>query len=112
MHGRERTRRPGGNSFRAVVGHTPLHEIFGVDVPVGVIVSPASDLRAPADHRSSAHRRQGDPSRLRYTTAPLRDGVHASDRQLDKSSSTLFHPGRAAPRNSSLAPSGPRAPYC
>ena len=38
----------GGDSLSALTFANLLHEIFDIDVPVGVIVSPASDLRAIA----------------------------------------------------------------
>ena len=40
----------GGDSLSALTFGNLLHEIFDVDVPVGVIVSPASDLAAIADY--------------------------------------------------------------
>ena len=40
----------GGDSLSALTFANLLDEIFDVDVPVGVIVSPASDLRAIADY--------------------------------------------------------------
>ncbi|HWY01640.1 MAG TPA: AMP-binding protein, partial [Mycobacterium sp.] len=40
----------GGDSLSALSFANLLHEIFDVDVPVGVIVSPASDLQAIADY--------------------------------------------------------------
>ena len=40
----------GGDSLSALTFGNLLHEIFDIDVPVGVIVSPASDLQAIADY--------------------------------------------------------------
>jgi fatty acid CoA ligase FadD9 len=40
----------GGDSLSALTFGNLLHEIFDIDVPVGVIVSPANDLAAIADH--------------------------------------------------------------
>ncbi|MGO9507458.1 MAG: carboxylic acid reductase [Mycobacterium sp.] len=77
----------GGDSLSALSFANLLHEIFGVDVPVGVIVSPASDLAALADYIESE--RQGSK---RPTFASVHGGVHgrdatevhASDLTLDK----------------------------
>ena len=81
-----------------------LHEIFDVDVPVGVIVSPASDLQALADY-IEAERRPG-AKRPTFASVHGRDAteVHASDLTLDKfiDAATLA----AAP----ACP--PRAPRC
>ncbi len=61
-----------------------LHEIFGVEVPVGVIVSPASDLQALADYIEAERR----PGAKRPTFASVHGRgateVHASDLTLDK----------------------------
>src|SRR5262249_36766102 len=61
-----------------------LHEIFGVDVPVGVIVSPASDLQALADY-IEAERAPG-AKRPTFASVHGRDAaeVHAGDLTLDK----------------------------
>ena len=40
----------GGDSLSALTFGNLLHEIFDIDVPVGVIVSPANDLQAIADY--------------------------------------------------------------
>jgi len=40
----------GGDSLSALTFANLLHEIFGIDVPVGVIVSPATDLQLIADY--------------------------------------------------------------
>ena len=40
----------GGDSLSALTFGNLLHEIFDIDVPVGVIVSPANDLAAIADY--------------------------------------------------------------
>ena len=60
-----------------------LHEIFDVDVPVGVIVSPANDLQAIADYIEGE--RQGT-KRPTFASVHGRDAVevHASDLTLDK----------------------------
>ena len=62
-----------------------LHEIFDIDVPVGVIVSPATDLQAIADYieteRSPAER---SGRRSRRCTAATRPRCTPRDLTLDK----------------------------
>jgi fatty acid CoA ligase FadD9 len=60
-----------------------LHEIFDVDVPVGVIVSPANDLQAIANYIEGE--RQGT-KRPTFAAVHGRDAVevHAADLTLDK----------------------------
>ncbi|BBZ66901.1 oxidoreductase [Mycolicibacterium insubricum] len=60
----------GGDSLSALTYSNLLHDIFGVDVPVGLIVSPATDLAAIAAHIEAA--RAG-------ATRPSYDGVHGRD---------------------------------
>ena len=73
----------GGDSLSALTFANLLQEIFDVDVPVGVIVSPANDLR----HRR-LHRGRAAAARKRPTFASVhgRDAteVHAADLTLDK----------------------------
>ncbi|KZS57620.1 oxidoreductase [Mycobacterium kansasii] len=73
----------GGDSLSALTFGNLLREIFDVDVPVGVIVSPASDLAAIADYIDGA--RQGS-KRPTFAVIHGRDAleVHASDLTLDK----------------------------
>jgi fatty acid CoA ligase FadD9 len=73
----------GGDSLSALSFANLLHEIFDVDVPVGVIVSPASDLASLADYIESE--RQGS-KRPTFASVHGRDAVevHASDLTLDK----------------------------
>ena len=74
----------GGDSLSALTFANLLHEIFDVDVPVGVIVSPASDLQAIADY-IEAERSLGPSGRpSRRCTAAIATEVHASDLTLDK----------------------------
>jgi fatty acid CoA ligase FadD9 len=74
----------GGDSLSALTFGNLLHEIFGADVPVGVIVSPASDLRTIAvfidDQCNGANRRAS------FASIHGRDAteVHAADLTLDK----------------------------
>jgi fatty acid CoA ligase FadD9 len=73
----------GGDSLSALSFANLLHEIFDVDVPVGVIVSPASDLQDLADYIEAG--RQGT-KRPTFASVHGRDAteVHASDLTLDK----------------------------
>src|SRR4029077_16055430 len=73
----------GGDSLSALTFGNLLHEIFDVDVPVGVIVSPANDLQAIADYIESE--RQGT-KRPPFAAVHGRGAVevHAADLTLDK----------------------------
>ena len=74
----------GGDSLSALTFANLLHEIFEVDVPVGVIVSPASDLASIAAYIEN--QRSGATLRPTYDAVHGRDAgeVHASDLTLDK----------------------------
>ncbi len=74
----------GGDSLSALTFANLLHDIFDVDVPVGVIVSPASDLAAIAAYIDA--QRAGGTKRPTYDAVHGRDAteVHASDLTLDK----------------------------
>ncbi len=73
----------GGDSLSALTFGNLLHEIFGIDVPVGVIVSPANDLAAIADYIEGERQGSKRPS---FASVHGRDAVevHASDLTLDK----------------------------
>jgi fatty acid CoA ligase FadD9 len=73
----------GGDSLSALTFGNLLHEIFDVDVPVGVVVSPANDLQAIADYIEAE--RQGS-KRPTFATVHGRDAVEvqAADLTLDK----------------------------
>jgi fatty acid CoA ligase FadD9 len=73
----------GGDSLSALTFSNLLHEIFEIDVPVGVIVSPANDLAAIAAYLDAE--RQGS-KRPTYASVHGRDAteVHAADLTLDK----------------------------
>jgi fatty acid CoA ligase FadD9 len=73
----------GGDSLSALTFGNLLREIFDVDVPVGVIVSPANDLQAIADYIDGE--RQGT-KRPTFAAVHGRDAVevHAGDLTLDK----------------------------
>ena len=74
----------GGDSLSALTFGNLLHEIFDVDVPVGVIVSPASDLQSIADYIETE--RTPGSKRPTFATVHGRDAteVHARDLTLDK----------------------------
>src|SRR5271156_3804134 len=73
----------GGDSLSALTFGNLLHEIFDIDVPVGVIVSPANDLQAIAGYIESERHGSKRPS---FASVHGRDAteVHASDLTLDK----------------------------
>ena len=73
----------GGDSLSALTFGNLLHEIFDIDVPVGVIVSPANDLRAIAEYIEGE--RQGS-KRTGFASVHGRDAteVRATDLTLDK----------------------------
>ena len=74
----------GGDSLSALTFANLLHEIFDIDVPVGVIVSPASDLAALAAYIEAE--RQPGTKRPTFASVHGRDAteVHAGDLTLDK----------------------------
>jgi fatty acid CoA ligase FadD9 len=74
----------GGDSLSALTFTNLLHEIFGIDVPVGVIVSPANDLAALAAYIEAE--RQPGSKRPTFASVHGRDAteVHAGDLTLDK----------------------------
>jgi fatty acid CoA ligase FadD9 len=73
----------GGDSLSALTFGNLLHEIFDVDVPVGVIVSPANDLQAIANYIEGERAGTKRPS---FASVHGRDAVevHAADLTLDK----------------------------
>src|ERR1700733_2616256 len=73
----------GGDSLSALTFGNLLHEIFDVDVPVGVIVSPANDLQAIAGYIEAERHGTKRPS---FAAVHGRNAVevHASDLRLDK----------------------------
>ncbi len=74
----------GGDSLSALTFANLLHEIFDIDVPVGVIVSPASDLASLAAYIEAE--RQPGTKRPTFASVHGRDAteVHAGDLTLDK----------------------------
>src|SRR6201999_3045650 len=74
----------GGDSLSALTFGILLHDIFDLDVPVGVIVSPASDLRSIAKYIESEQ--TSAAKRPTYAAVHGRDAteVHAAELTLDK----------------------------
>ncbi|GAF49359.1 carboxylic acid reductase [Rhodococcus wratislaviensis] len=74
----------GGDSLSALTFANLLREIFDIDVPVGVIVSPATDLRVIADYIEA--KRTSSTKRPTFATVHGRDAteLRASDLTLDK----------------------------
>ncbi|AGB23051.1 thioester reductase-like protein [Mycobacterium sp. JS623] len=74
----------GGDSLSALTFANLLHEIFEIDVPVGVIVSPANDLAALAAYIEAE--RQPGSKRPTFASVHGRDAteVYANDLTLDK----------------------------
>jgi fatty acid CoA ligase FadD9 len=73
----------GGDSLSALTFGNLLQEIFDIDVPVGVIVSPANDLQAIADYIEGERKGSKRPS---FASVHGRGAVevHAADLTLDK----------------------------
>jgi len=73
----------GGDSLSALSFSMLLEEIFGIEVPVGVIINPAGDLHLVADHIEVARSGKARPS---FSTVHEADSstVHASDLKLSK----------------------------
>jgi fatty acid CoA ligase FadD9 len=96
----------GGDSLSALTFGNLLREIFDVDVPVGLIVSPASDLQAIADYieaeRGGGAKRPSYASVHGVATAADATEVHAADLTLDKFiDATTLAAAPALPRASS-----------
>lgn len=74
----------GGDSLSALTFANLLREIFDIDVPVGVIVSPATDLQAIAAYIEAG--RLPGAKRATFASVHGRDAteVHADDLTLDK----------------------------
>jgi fatty acid CoA ligase FadD9 len=70
----------GGDSLSALTFANLLHEIFDVDVPVGVIVSPATDLQGLADYIEGE--RQPGTKRPTFASVHGRDATEVHDRDL------------------------------
>src|SRR6202008_1981818 len=89
----------GGDSLSALAFAKLLNDIFEIDVPVSVLVSPTSDLRALANYVED-QRRSGDtrPSFVSVHGGPTPE-VGAADLRLDKFVDTAsLTPGPSLPR--------------
>jgi len=73
----------GGDSLSALTFGNLLREIFDVDVPVGVLVSPANDLQAIADYIEAERAGSKRPT-FAAVHGPSAVEVHAADLTLDK----------------------------
>jgi fatty acid CoA ligase FadD9 len=76
----------GGDSLSALTFGNLLREIFDIDVPVGVIVSPANDLAAIAGYIEGERKGTKRPSFASVHGRPKEQAVevHAADLTLDK----------------------------
>jgi fatty acid CoA ligase FadD9 len=74
----------GGDSLSALTFANLLREIFDIDVPVGIIISPATDLQGIADYIDT--QRQPGVKRPTFASVHGHDAaeVHARDLKLDK----------------------------
>jgi fatty acid CoA ligase FadD9 len=74
----------GGDSLSALTFSTLLADIYGVEVPVGVVIDPTADLLRIADHIE--RRRNSDSVRPSYASVhdPASQDVLAADLRLDK----------------------------
>ncbi|WP_063058439.1 carboxylic acid reductase [Nocardia sienata] len=73
----------GGDSLSALTFAQLLREIFDIEVPVGSIIGPATDLRALADYIDGQRRGGGRPTFASVHGANATE-VHARDLTLDK----------------------------
>ncbi|MER5555534.1 carboxylic acid reductase [Streptomyces sp. NPDC002793] len=91
----------GGDSLSALSFVQLMKEVFRIDVPVGVVISPANDLAQVARHIESERRRSGSP---RPTFASVH-GEHSTDvHAVDLTLDTFFDPPTRA-----AAPAPPRS---
>lgn len=74
----------GGDSLSALTFANLLHDIFGVDVPVGVIVSPATDLHALAGYIASEREHGSTRPTFASVHGVGATEAHARDLTLDK----------------------------
>ena len=98
----------GGDSLSALTFANLLHEIFDVDVPVGVIVSPANDLAAIADY-IEAERQRHQAAHLRRGARP---GRHRGARQRPDAGQVHRRRRRWPPRRRCRGPAPRCAPCC
>ena len=73
----------GGDSLAALTFSNLLEEIFGVEVPVGVIINPAGNVALLADYIEAARKSDGRPT-FATVHAPDSAEVHVGDLALGK----------------------------
>jgi fatty acid CoA ligase FadD9 len=73
----------GGDSLSALTFANLLKDIFDIDVPVGVIVSPANDIQALADYVETERTGRKRPT-FAAVHGPDATAIHAGDLTLDK----------------------------
>jgi fatty acid CoA ligase FadD9 len=74
----------GGDSLSALTFANLLRDIFGIDVPVGVIVSPTTDLRALADYIEAQRRTEAKRPTFASVHGADATQLDAGDLGLDK----------------------------
>ncbi|MGA7050378.1 MAG: carboxylic acid reductase [Mycobacterium sp.] len=74
----------GGDSLSALTFADALEDIFGVEVPVGVIISPSSDLQGIADYVNAQQETDSDRPTFASVHGAGSTTVCASDLTLDK----------------------------
>lgn len=74
----------GGDSLSALSFSTLLEEIFGVEVPVGVIISPAGNVQQLAEYIEAERNTGGTRASFAKVHDAESDEVPASDLKLDK----------------------------
>jgi fatty acid CoA ligase FadD9 len=74
----------GGDSLAALTFSNLLEEIFGVEVPVGVIINPAGNVQLLADYVEAARGAGGKRPSFATVHQPDSTEVHASELTLDK----------------------------
>lgn len=91
----------GRDSLSALTFANLLHNIFGVDVPVGVIVGPPTDLQGLATYIDAE--RQNSSGRTAFASVQGRDATEAPacDLTLDAFIATATRAARPAPRGRS-----------
>ena len=104
----------GGDSLSALTFSNLLQDIFGVEVPVGVIISPAAGLRPRRLHRNR-ERESGPSAPPSPPCTAATPGDPGSDLTLDKfiDAATLAA-AKKLPRtsHSGTARSGDPQPFC
>ncbi|HEY0803524.1 MAG TPA: thioester reductase domain-containing protein, partial [Pseudonocardiaceae bacterium] len=94
----------GGDSLSALSFANLLKEIFDVDVPVGVVISPANDLRRLADHIETAVKSGSEQPTFATVHGAGSTQVRAGDLTLDKFiDATTLAQARTLPRSAGPA---------